>query len=731
MVDAGAPARVLLIDADAHHRRSAARALRDDGLSVTEAGSAEDGLEAFRHAHFELVLAAIATTGQDGAGVCRSLRATPAGATLPILMLAPHQDGDAATGEGAQAHAIKRVFAEGATDVLSKPVDGTLLSHRVRCALAVVARADDERQSAARLARSRKMAAIGCWRIGAGGQLACSNQLARLFGTTPQALALADRAALLERVVHHDRERVRQAREALTVHGTPYEITFKIVRNNGSVRDMLEHATRLVDKAGRIAGIEGIVKDVTPDVALPARIHHLSRYDPVTGLADREVFCEQAELLLAGAREGARCAVFHIDLGRFKPLYYAIGSVQGDALLRTVAKRLSAMCLRYDRLPADTASERSHVLARVDQSTFLCFLMGVGNDAALAALAQQLVDKLASPMRTSAGSGPGTGADELALAPRIGIAAAASSQADADGLARCSAQAGAAAQRHGVSFRLFDESMGAAALRRLYAELDLQRAIAGDELQLHFQPVVDVREQVIVGAEALIGWHHPARGPIASGELIDIAEQCGLMATLTDWVLERAGSSLRDWARAGLPGVPLSLNLGAASLLDPQLAGKIAARLARFGLAPGSLKLVMSEAMLMQNADTSIALLAQLRAHGHARAHDEPGPAHAFADPGRAPVHDLIIDADVVANAPQGGADALLALSVIGLGREFGLRVVAQGVETLAQSMLFQQHGCVHQQGCLFSAPVAAVRYEALLRNPQLLFRTVATGACA
>jgi len=266
--------------------------------------------------------------------------------------------------------------------------------------------------------------------------------------------------------------------------------------------------------------------------------------------------------------------------------------------------------------------------------------------------------------------------------------------------------------------RFFDAQMNAFAASRLSLEADLRRGIAQDELRLYFQPKVDAASGIIIGAEALVRWQHPERGLVPPAEFIAVAEETGLIAPLTDWVLEAGCRTLRELLDAGLPVVPLSVNIAASSLADAALVSRLDALMQRFGLETSSLRLEMTETMLMGDAEAGIALLQTLRARGYGLSLDDFGTGYSsLSYLKRFSIDELKIDRSFVTDAANGGRHGAVAAAIIALGHELGLQVVAEGVETAEQSAFLLQRGCDVQQGYLFSRPVSARALGQLLRD--------------
>jgi predicted signal transduction protein with EAL and GGDEF domain len=373
-----------------------------------------------------------------------------------------------------------------------------------------------------------------------------------------------------------------------------------------------------------------------------------------------------------------------------------------------------------DERPADCGT-----LASVGGNAFTLLFTDIAGQEQATVVAQRLSSVIAQPITVDAQS--------LVLTASIGIAFFPSDAHDLAGLARCAEQALHAAKDAGrAQHRFFDEQMNARAASRLRLEADLRRAIAQEELLLHFQPKVDATSGAVVGAEALVRWQHPERGMIPPGEFIELAEETGLITPLTDWVLECACRNLREWSDAGLPDIPLSVNLAASSLTGVTLVGKLDALMQRFALQPERLVLEMTESILMFDIESGIKLLQTLRDRGYGLSLDDFGTGYSsLSYLKRLPLDELKVDRAFVSNAERGGRDGALAATIIALGRELGLQVVAEGVETREQSAFLVRRGCEVQQGYLFSRPVAAPVFARLLQKGSIEVPATAVSGVA
>jgi len=701
MNEAVRSAHLLIVDDDLMLRGMAARTLQHAGFAVSEAACGEDALALFAAHECDLILLDLMMPGLDGYEVCRGIRATARGAQVPILMLTGLND----------TASIELAFSHGATDFITKPINWALLSHKVRYSLRASTAAKAMQRSSETLARAQSLAGMGNWTMFPNGRMECSAELRRLFvaGSDTADFDFAD--DFLKCVLPDDRGRVSGARKRLMTEALPYQIEFQIERFDGAVRTIFEQAAPVPGQHGSPARIEGITQDITDRVQAQQRIRELAHYDSTTGLPNRQFFAQLAAPSLERAlRNGKRCAVMSLDIDRFNGVNDAFGRSQGDEVLKTVAERLRSWIRVSDLASLGQAPADHGVLASGGGSVFTLLVADLEGQEHASAVAQRLLQALAEPIVVEK--------QPLVLTASIGIAFFPNDAQDFAGLNRCAEQAVHAAQDAGRGQqRFFDERMNVDAATRLLLETELRRAIACEELRLHFQPKVDAATGRIVGAEALVRWQHPDRGTLSPLEFIPLAEETGLIVPLTDWVLEAACMNLRAWLDAGLAAVPLSVNLSAPSIAGVTLAPKLDGLLERFGLTAACLTLEMTETMLMRDANTAMPLLETLRARGYGLSLDDFGTGFSsLSYLKRFPVDELKIDRAFVTDVERGGRDAALAAAIIALSRELGLKVVAEGVETRAQSEFLLNRGCRVQQGYLFSRPVTAAAFAQLLR---------------
>jgi diguanylate cyclase (GGDEF)-like protein len=445
-------------------------------------------------------------------------------------------------------------------------------------------------------------------------------------------------------------------------------------------------------------------------LAAEQRALRLAHYDEATGLPNRRLFSELvAPALERSRRSGSGCAVLHVEIDRLSGVIDTYGRGQGDAVLAGIAQRLRA-CIRGGDLAAvHQAAEAQGVVARLGDNAFSLLVTDLDGQERATLVAKRLLAAVARPTVVDA--------QPLVLSASLGIAVFPGDAQDMAGLTRCAEQAAhAAAAAGGAQHQFFDPALNARARDRVVLETELRQAIQGGQLCLHYQPKVDARSGRVVGAEALVRWQHPQRGLVPPGHFIPLAEDSGLIAPLTDWVLNTACDSLRRWSDNGLQPPPLSVNMPASSLADPRLLDQLAGLMRQHRLQPCQLILELTETMVMRDMASAVGVLAELRARGFGLSLDDFGTGYSsLSHLKRLPMSELKIDRAFVTEVARGGRDGALAAAVITLGQELGMQVVAEGVETAEQSAFLLSRGCVLQQGFLFSRPVPSAAFEALL----------------
>jgi diguanylate cyclase (GGDEF)-like protein len=457
--------------------------------------------------------------------------------------------------------------------------------------------------------------------------------------------------------------------------GLGYQLTYRVVWPDGSVRTVLETAEPAEGGVGLL--LEGSVQDITEQVDTQRRIRQLAYFDPLTGLPNREFFRES--LLSAVARclrNDSRCAVMVLDIDRFARINDSLGPERGDQVLQVIGHRLRESM--GDRTPAEPAGggglPRLKV-ARLAADEFGVLVSDVGPVDEVIEVAYRLLDVVRAPIRV-----PG---QEITLAARVGVAMMPEHATEADALLKAAETALNRAKRStGEQVALFSEEMKVAAFLRFTLEGDLRRAIGEEELQVVYQPIVDLDGPRIAKVEALVRWAHLARGTVPPPEFISLAEETGMIVPLTRAVIEQVCSDIAHMGDALPPDFRVSINLSGVNFMDPQLIPTIRAVLGAAQVPPSRIEFELTETVLMRDLDYATATLAQLREMDIRVAVDDFGTGYSsLAYLRRLAVNTLKIDRSFIGELHDSQGLAIVE-AVIGLARSLGMDVVAEGVET-------------------------------------------------
>src|SRR5450830_421638 len=464
-------------------------------------------------------------------------------------------------------------------------------------------------------------------------------------------------------------------------------------------RDELE--LRVQERTAELAGANALLQaEIVERRQAEARVHHMAYHDSLTGLPNRALLTDRLErAILASQRSARKLAVMFIDLDRFKTINDSLGHMTGDSLLKEVASRLCR------------AVRASDTVARLGGDEFVVLVPGIRGADEAARVAEKIIESLMPAFPIDG--------HVLHITPSIGICLYPDDGGDVDALMRHADAAMYHAKGNGRNnYQFFTHAMNQAAALHFDLESSLRTALAQDQFELVYQPVIDIATRSLHGMEVLLRWRRPGHGLVLPDRFIPIMEENGLIVPVGEWVMRRACEQSMAWQAQGLLPVPLAVNLSPRQFMHKGLVASIATILRESGINPALLEFEITETALMQHGEHTLDILRQINAMGLRLSIDDFGTGYSsLAYLKRFPVKKVKIDRAFIKDLGQSAEDRAIVSAILALADSLQLSAVAEGVETEEQFALLQVSGCRYAQGYLFSAPVPAANAQALLER--------------
>jgi diguanylate cyclase (GGDEF)-like protein/PAS domain S-box-containing protein len=480
-----------------------------------------------------------------------------------------------------------------------------------------------------------------------------------------------------------------------------------LIRSDGKELAIEDSSAPIHDRHGRVIGAVMVFHDVSAARALTTKLAYIATHDTLTDLPNKALLNDRLRQAIALAqRHHTGLALLFLDLDRFKHINDSLGHLIGDRLLQSVALRLTE-CVRA----ADTVS-------RLGGDEFVILLSEVAHEQDAAVSADKLLQSIRMPYVLDD--------QELHVTASIGIAVHPGDGTGVEELLQNADSAMYEAKNRGRNnYQFYRSDLNSTASERQSLESGLRHAIERQELQLHYQPIVNLITGVIAGVEVLIRWQHPRLGLMLPDRFISIAEESGLIVPIGRWVLREACGQAKAWQDAGFPGIRLAVNISAVELRSAEFVTGVETILADTQFDPTYLELELTETFLMQDSKSTAVVLSAIKALGVQLALDDFGTGYSsLSYMRRFPIDTLKVDRSFVRDLTLDASDASVVSAVINMGRSLHMRVVAEGVEAAAQLVFLKDHGCSEAQGYHYSRPLQATEFANWMR------RNAAEHAC-
>ena len=695
----------LVVDDELFVRIVVREVLELSGHEVCEAENGPQALERFIEYRPDIVLLDIMMPGMDGFTACAQLRDLVGGSRVPILIMTALDD----------IESIATAYERGATDFITKPLNPTILSHRVKYMFRSSQTLEALRKSESRLGLAQRIAKIGNWEWRPDtNRFTASSELCRLIGIRPQ-----DFDGTLDSFLHvvhaEDRERVNVALKQILTERKPCDIDHRIVLPHGADFAVHLQAEALFDDQLQALTIIGTAQDITDRKQSEREIYRLAYFDSLTGLANRVLFKDRLTQALAHAsRYHSTLAVLFLDLDRFKVINDTLGHNIGDLLLKQVAGRLTESVRHSDSVSRSVDKEENHSLARLGGDEFTVLLTNLRDVQDAGTVARRIVEAMANPFLIEG--------REIFVTISVGIAIFPVDGESIDALLKNADSAMYHAKEKGRNnFQFYSNNLNAAANDRLNLEGQLRHAVEREEFVVFYQPQIDLRGGEIVSAEALVRWQHPRRGLLRPEEFMQAAVDTGLIRAIDEWVLRTACRHSQEWQQRGKTPVRISVNISNSLFHSDTLVSVVEQVLGQTGLTPACLELELTESIVMRNVDASIAMLTTLRTMGVQLSIDDFGTGYSsLSYLHRLPINRVKIDQSFILEILTQTRPPMIVRAIIAMAHSLNLLVLAEGVEQEFQRTTLTEAGCDYAQGYLFGQPMPADEFARMLQPTPL-----------
>ncbi|KUJ71226.1 EAL domain-containing protein [Thiomicrospira sp. WB1] len=683
----GQPAHVLVIDDDKVSRLTIAKVLEKEGFRVTQAENGRVGFSAFLNALPDLILMDVLMPEMDGFATTEAIRNYEKERAIPILMLTALED----------ITSIDRAFQAGATDFITKPINWSLLSQRVKYAIKASLTEDALRVSQAQLSFAQQLAKLAYWEWDAVNDRVSGTGFAfELFGIPNQADVTLEQ--FLSNIEAKDKPLVQQAIADASQGYNDIQVSFRVHHHEGAPLHIDLLGEVFFNDRHEMVKVIGSAQDISRLHKAESLIDYQASHDKLTDLANRSFFTKALNTFLNEARPDRFSATVIFDIDSFKKINDNLGQEQGDELLRKMAQRLNRVTREDD------------FVARLGSDEFAIIIKNAQDEQELGLSLTRLFQALSKPYQITS--------QELFITLSMGISLLHQDGAEASELiAHANMARTQAKQDGGNKYLYYQAQMNAHSKEQLILENDLRKALERNEIEVYYQPQVDGQTLKPYGAEALVRWNHPEAGVISPGIFIPIAESSGLIDDIGHYVLKTAMHQAKHWHQNGYDDLHIGVNLSGRQFSHNDLIRQVQTLLTESGLPPRFLDLEITESLAMSNADHNISILKSLKAMGVSLSIDDFGTGYSsLAYLQSFPIDTIKIDRSFIVNLETNEGQAIVR-TILAMAESLNLQVVAEGIEEEFHIAFLQNKNCAVFQGFKFGKPMPADAFDEFLRH--------------
>jgi len=678
---------LLVVDDDIVIRSMLMKALQKQGFDTIEAPNGAEGIELFRQHRPDLVLLDVLMPVMNGFEACHEMRVLDPERIVPIIMLTGLDD----------VASVDRSFDAGATDFISKPINWSLFTQRVRYALKSREMDFELRKSRHRINYALKVAMLGYWDwdLQTDKIIFPPGVLEMLGIERNTELSFKD---LVNYVPDDDRDRVVHAFEDAKTRGARFVLEHRLHTADNKERYVYQQCDVIMGEDKKPRYILGTIQDITALKRAEDMILHQAYHDLLTDLPNQTLFKERlTHAIKVAEHANHQVAVVLMDIDRFQLINDSLGQDIGNELLVAFAGFLSSVV------------NESDTVARISGNEFALLLESASS-------VEEITQTLSSLKQALKENVFDLGDQQVVVSLSLGISIYPDDEATAGELIQCANAAMRKAKSlGGDQEHFYTHDMNRRVDDRLRMETDLRNALENNELELFYQPQVDASTRKIISSEALVRWRHKKHGLVPPIRFIPLAEETGLIQPLGHYVLEQAIKQTKIWNQQG-HNLSVGINLSARQFMQADLVEQIKQLIQQYEISPKSIDLEITETIAMQDAENSINKMHHLKELGVKLSMDDFGTGYSsLSYLHQFPLDILKIDRSFVKDIVGNSEDGAIARAVIAMAHSMNLKVVAEGVETEEQYNFLAEHGCEIIQGYLISRPVPANEFEKLL----------------
>ena len=676
---------VLVADDDPMIRLLAEQALGNSSFKVVQAKDGKEALELFTARTPDLVLCDVMMPSIDGFELCASIRATKQGEHVPIVMMTGLHDSES----------IQQAFSVGATDFCEKPVNWELLPYKLSYILRSSSTFSELQLSEERYSLVARGANDGLWDWDyTNNRVYFSPRWKSMLGFGEDAIG-NDPQEWISRMHPDDRRSFVAELEAHKIGKSEnFKSEYRMKVAEDEYRWMMCKCLSVRDENNIVYRMTGSQTDINNRKLAEEKLLFDAVHDALTGLPNRVLFLDRLShcIELSSRRKNYSFAVLYLDLNRFKIINDSLGHSLGDQLLIEVGSRIKQVVRKGD------------TLSRLGGDEFAILCEDLEDISLVTSLANRIQKELAKPIDLE-GQKVVVGCSIGLTDSSIGYERPADMLRDADtAMYRAKLHAGS-------GYEIFDLTMHEKVMNVLQIESDLRQALGAEQFDVHYQPIVEIQEEVVSGFEALIRWNHPQRGLLLPAEFIDVAIESRLIVSLGRWVLAQACSQMQSWKEQWEEASDwtISVNLSAPELAQPDLLPAMSEIIERSGLNPKYLKIEITETSLIKNSSHALQTMNALRECGIQLSIDDFGTGHSsFSYLHDFPFDELKIDRTFISELDSRSDKQKIVNSIVSLAHNLGMKVVAEGSASGAIYENLRDASCEYAQGFSIMEPRAA-----------------------